>query len=130
MKCLNCKKQVDSDAEFCSFCGNGMKSIGEGSVDKYFKRKGNNCHSCGGYGPIKYVEFYQNIGVLVMRWDKSIKGELCKNCIIKIFWQFTLVDLFLGWWGVISFIVTPFYILNNLIRYLMSLSLPRPEEIN
>lgn len=132
MLCKNCQKNIDNDAKFCDFCGKAISAVGnteEGSVDKYFKRKENTCQMCGGYGPTKYVEFYQNIGALVMRFNKSIKGELCKNCITQTFWRFTLTDLFLGWWGVISFFVTPFYILNNLGRYLMSLRLPKPEEI-
>jgi hypothetical protein len=35
----------------------------------------------------------------------------------------------LGWWGVISFIITPFLILNNVIRYVLSLGLePVPPD--
>jgi hypothetical protein len=34
-----------------------------------------------------------------------------------------LTTLVLGWWGVISFIITPFLILNNLIRYLLCLGM-------
>ena len=67
--------------------------------------------------------FYQNIGALLMRFTKRIDGNLCKSCIHKYFWEFTLITLILGWWGVISFLTTLFYIPNNIIRYLFSLSL-------
>src|SRR5262249_9599407 len=85
------------------------------------------CQVCGVEAPTKYVAFYQNIGALIIRFQKSIKGNLCKSCINNSFWSFTLTDLTLGWWGIISLIVTPFFILNNVIRYLLCLGLePAP----
>ena len=81
------------------------------------------CESCGIEAPTKYVLFYQNIGALLMRFTKRIDGNLCKSCIHKYFWEFTLITLILGWWGVISFLTTLFFIPNNIIRYLLSLSL-------
>jgi len=58
-----------------------------------------------------------------MRFPKKVEGNLCKSCIHKYFWEFILITLVLGWWGVISFFTTLFYIPNNIIRYLLSLSL-------
>ena len=81
------------------------------------------CQACGVEASTKYVAFYQNIGALVMRFSKSAEGHMCKSCIHSTFWQFTLTTLVLGWWGIISFIVTPFFILNNLIRYVFCLGL-------
>lgn len=82
------------------------------------------CQCCGVEAPTKYVEFHQNIGALLVRFHRAIKGNLCKSCINKYFWKFTLINLTLGWWGTISFFLTPFFILNNLIRYLGTLKLP------
>jgi hypothetical protein len=82
------------------------------------------CQLCGVEAATKYVEFYQNIGALILRFQKEIKGEFCKNCIHEQFWIFTLVNVILGWWGIVSLIVTPFFILNNVIRYLCCLSMP------
>ena len=82
------------------------------------------CQLCGVEAATKYVEFYQNIGALIMRFHKSLKGELCKNCIHEQFWMFTLVNVTLGWWGIISLVVTPFFIINNVARYLMCLTMP------
>ena len=56
-----------------------------------------------------------------------MKGHLCKDCSNKYFWSFTGTTLFLGWWGVISFIVTLFIIPNNIIRYLGTLGLESPN---
>jgi hypothetical protein len=91
------------------------------------------CQSCGVEAPTKHVAFYQNIGALVMRFTRTIDGNLCKSCVHRHFWQFTLVNFTLGWWGVHSLIITPFFILNNLFRYLGCLGMPsaagarRPE---
>jgi hypothetical protein len=82
------------------------------------------CQCCGVESATKYVEFHQNIGALFARFHKEIKGRMCKSCINKYFWEFTLINLTLGWWGTISLLITPFFILNNLIRYLGTLKLP------
>jgi hypothetical protein len=67
------------------------------------------------------VVFLQNIGALFIRFHKRYEGNLCSPCINKVFCEYTLVTLFFGWWGVISFFVTPYFLLNNVIRYLGSL---------
>jgi hypothetical protein len=73
--------------------------------------------------PTKHVAFYQNIGLLVMRFSNTIDGNLCKSCIHKYFWKYTLITFFLGWWGIILFIVTIFFLLNNIGRYLFCLGM-------
>ncbi len=65
--------------------------------------------------------FYQNIGLLIMRVSRSVEGNLCKPCMHKTFWQFTLITLFFGWWGIISFFVTPLCLVCNSIVYFASL---------
>src|SRR6202000_3094527 len=50
-----------------------------------FRRRNMPCQACGRNAPAKYVEFYQNIGMLVVRSLRSIKGNLCKRCIKKHF---------------------------------------------
>ncbi len=82
------------------------------------------CQNCGIEAPTKYVAFYQNIGALVVRFSRSIEGELCKSCIHRYFWSYTGVNCTLGWWGYISLVVTPFFILNNTFRYAMCLTMP------
>lgn len=86
------------------------------------------CQSCGREAQTKYVEYYENIGVLVMRFSKNVKGYFCKDCSNKYFWSFTSTTLFLGWWGIISFIVTLFILPNNIIRYLGTLGLESPNS--
>lgn len=83
-----------------------------------------NCQMCGCYAPTKKVEFRQNIGALIMRFPRTLRGELCKACINKSFWKMTLITLFLGPWGVISLIMTPIFIIMNTVQYISALSLP------
>jgi len=86
------------------------------------------CQSCGVEAPTRYVEFYQNIGAVVIRFSKSIKGNLCRNCISKHFWPLTLTTFFVGWLGIVSLIITPFILLNNIIRFLLTRSLEAPSS--
>lgn len=86
------------------------------------------CQNCGIEAPTRKVAFYQNIGALVVRFSQGVDGLLCKNCIHRSFWRMTLTTLILGWWGIISLIVTPIFLLNNIFRYLFSLSMPPVPE--
>ena len=83
------------------------------------------CQACGHEAPTKYVEFYQNIGALILRWQRGIRGELCKACIHKYFWEYTLLTLVTGWWGLISFFVNWFFLFNNIGRYLGTMGMRR-----
>lgn len=85
------------------------------------------CELCGLQAPTKRVDLYQNIGMVVSRSHSEINGNLCRRCIKKYFKSYTLTTLFLGWWGLISVIVTPFMLIFNIVSYLRTLSLPEPD---
>ena len=76
------------------------------------------CDNCHIEAQTTYVVFHRNIGLLYARHHETIAGNLCKSCINKYFWKYTPVTLVLGWWGVISFFATLFYIPNNIIQYI------------
>lgn len=76
------------------------------------------CQSCLANAPTENVTFRQNIGAIVFRFTKKIEGELCADCIEKNFWEMTGKTLLFGWFGVISFITTPFILGGNLVNYL------------
>ena|SRR5262245_39290302 len=76
------------------------------------------CQACGEMGPTATVTFRKNIGALVVRFSNEIKGALCKKCVNKYFWSWTLTTLVVGWWGVISFFITPFNIISNIVAYI------------
>jgi|SRR5262245_20011949 len=76
------------------------------------------CQACGVEAPTKYVVFGRLIGAVVVHFEKTAKGKLCKRCIHKYFWGYTPVSFLLGWWGHFAFILNFVIILNNVIRYL------------
>lgn len=83
------------------------------------------CQACGSSNPTKHVSFSQNVGVVIFRFSRSVSGNLCRACIDSNFWKMTLITLFFGWWGVISFFTTLFILPSNLMTYVGALSLPR-----
>ena len=87
-------------------------------------RNPNCCRACGSNAPTKYVEFHQNVGALVMRFHRSVKGNLCKQCIHANFWKMTMTTLAVGWLGYISIILAPIFIINNICRYIGCLGMP------
>ncbi len=82
------------------------------------------CTDCGREAPLRDVAFHQNIGALVVRFSRTVRGRLCKSCIHRHFWSTTGTTLALGWWGTISFLVTPFFLLNNIGRYAVLVWMP------
>ena len=125
MKCIECGIDNKNDAKFCKQCGKKFTNDSNlGSVDMYFHKKNNSCQVCHNVSAeLRQIEFHENIGMLVGRRYKSIKGMLCNKCIDDYFWKFTLTTLFLGWWGTISFFVTPFILIGNVFRYLFALNM-------
>jgi hypothetical protein len=85
------------------------------------------CQKCGLEAQTRYVEFYQNVGLLVLRLHKDTKGHLCKTCINKTFWVYTVISLIGGWWGIISLCLNPFILINNVYRYMQSLGMEPPH---
>jgi hypothetical protein len=83
-----------------------------------------NCQQCGELRPVKQVQLMQNIGLLVVRFPKTLNGVLCRDCISNVFWRYTLTTLFLGWWGLISFFVTLVAIPTNIVTFVQSRRLP------
>lgn len=90
----------------------------------FVKQYGLLCQSCGIEAPTKQVEFYQNIGALVVRFHKNVKGRLCKQCVHKHFWAMTGTTVAIGWLGYISLVIAPVFVLNNVFRYLFALPMP------
>jgi hypothetical protein len=87
------------------------------------------CQTCGARAPTKGVEFYRLIGAVFLFHFKSVGGQLCKSCIHQLFWNYTFFTLCFGWWGVISFCLTPFIVLHNVIRYVLCLGMPPVPRI-
>jgi hypothetical protein len=84
------------------------------------------CKLCGADGPTQAVHFQQNIGIYFARRSRAVKAELCRPCIGLVFRSYTLTTLFLGWWGLISFFMTPVMLISNISQYLRVRGLPEP----
>ena len=76
------------------------------------------CQLCGTAGPTHYVEFRQNVGLVLLRLHRAVKGHLCSRCVREQFGSMTTVTLFGGWWGLISFFLTPVILVANVVQYL------------
>lgn len=72
------------------------------------------CQRCRVIGPLVGVTLKQNIGAFVARYETEVNGFFCRGCTRHYFWELTLMTLFLGWWGLISFFVTPVYLGSNI----------------
>jgi len=91
---------------------------------------GGYCQTCGRVGPTQPVTFRQNIGAIIMRFYKTIEGQLCAECVRKHFWEMTGITLVGGWWGIISFFFTPFILITNVVAYVSALSGFRETPVN
>jgi hypothetical protein len=98
-----------------------------GAVPRWTEGVGQ-CQACGRVGPTKSATFMQNIGVIIIRFPKTISGHLCKFCIDKYALQYTAITMLFGWWGVISFIYSLIAIPVNTIHWLRSIGMPTPPE--
>lgn len=86
------------------------------------------CQACGRAARTKHVTLMQNIGVVFIRFPKTLSGFLCRHCIDQYFWEYTAISALFGWWGLISFFTTLVAIPTNIITYLGSRGLEAPPE--
>jgi hypothetical protein len=82
------------------------------------------CDACGTWAPVMNATYHQNTGMLFMRQHRRASGTFCRACHFRFFWRLTLHTVFLGWWGTISLILTPLFLLNNVGLFLVSQTLP------
>jgi hypothetical protein len=80
------------------------------------------CLTCRNVRMTTAVAFRRNVGMIVFRRRYTIRGNLCKSCIKKFFWEFEWKNLLFGPWGIISLIVTPVYLIWNFFTYLGAMS--------
>lgn len=88
------------------------------------------CMRCGGDLPLRGVTFHWNVGLILFRFEGSSPELMCKGCIHAEFWKATTLNLFCGWWGILSFFFTIAYLLTNTIKYLFCLRMPAQFPAN
>lgn len=82
------------------------------------------CQICSQQGPLIQMKLHQNTGMLIVRQHKTFDALTCASCGRSAFWKIQLHTMFLGWWGTISFVITPFFLLNNWFYWLGTFTLP------
>ncbi len=82
------------------------------------------CQRCGFEAPNKYVQYTENVGLFIVRFRNHFAGHLCKKCNRRVYWRMTMVNVLLGWWGIVSLLMTPGILIDNLIWRLRTRSIP------
>jgi hypothetical protein len=75
------------------------------------------CQSCKNMRQLQSVTYFRNVGMLVARRTVTVKGDLCRSCIHRLYWQFAGKNVLLGPWGMISLLITPVYLIQNTWTY-------------
>jgi hypothetical protein len=56
-------------------------------------------------------------GIIVSFFQKS-PTPLCKSCVHRYFWNYTLLTALCGWWSIRALLWTPIILLNNVLQYI------------
>jgi hypothetical protein len=85
------------------------------------------CEACRVRPARRYVVYREIMGAFIVFFTTTVRGDLCQTCIHRLFWRVTIVTLLLGWWGVISFFLTPVFVFLNLLYYIGLLGMESPN---
>jgi len=64
--------------------------------------------------------------MLVLQRFVTLRTTLCRECGIKVTKDYTGRTLVQGWWGIISFFVNWFFLVENVVAWVQFSRLPRP----
>ena len=78
------------------------------------------CDYCYMEAPTRYITLHQSAGVIFFWIHAKMQANLCRSCINKHFWEFTLVSIFGGIFSIPSILANIYIIPANIIRYLKS----------
>jgi len=108
--------------------GLGARASAPPQVEIIFGAGEGYCEACRRVAPLRHARFMQNIGVFVLRFPRTVDGNLCKHCIDKYFFRFTGTTMLLGWWGVISFFYSVFSVPSNIANWTRSFGMRAPPD--
>jgi hypothetical protein len=74
------------------------------------------CEFCVRAGAAVEASFSRNVGMLIMRRAETIAGRHCARCLTWNFLRMQGLNMLLGWWGTISFVMTIFFSLSNVFH--------------
>jgi hypothetical protein len=84
------------------------------------------CRFCGCV-PAVDVTFRGHQGFLVVMRFLHLGGPYCRDCGLATFRQMTARTLVQGWYGLLSFLITPITVLVNVTERAKVVSLPAPQ---
>ena len=85
------------------------------------------CIQCGAEEPTHIFEFTEEMGAIYVRILRTKERELCRRCVGIYFRKAFLMNLFLGWWGFISFFKTPINLVQNIAEFWRCRDLEMPD---
>ncbi len=74
------------------------------------------CEFCARPGATVHATFSRNIGMLIMRQTETVSGRHCARCLVQNFGRMQGLNMLLGWWGTISFVMTLFFSGSNVFH--------------
>ncbi|MFJ9809919.1 hypothetical protein ACIRTB_17010 [Streptomyces sp. NPDC101158] len=83
------------------------------------------CEVCGAQ-PAAAATVRAHQGMVVIMRTVTRRGVLCRTCGLAVYRKMTSETLVTGWWGLLSFFVTPFVVLGNLGARAAFRRLPEP----
>jgi hypothetical protein len=82
------------------------------------------CRNCGIEAATREVDFRQTVGLIVVRLERRVSGQLCKRCIHRKYWRYLITNVLMGPWSITSFFYAPYYVVKNTTQYARCLSMP------
>jgi len=86
------------------------------------------CSYCRQDKPVRELEFSYAIGLVFYSFDDNRRGYICAECAELIFWKYTAITLWLGWWGLRTFFFSWLYITENIINYIKAWELRKSSD--
>ena len=115
----------------CLVCGIDLSLVDsvEDHLQQHRRERRHHCQICDRW-PTTEVAFESNAGFLLRRVRYSFAGRVCKHCAIGVFREFQARNVAFGWWSLIGWFATWFYLVGNLIQHrrLRALKTPEPSD--
>jgi hypothetical protein len=86
------------------------------------------CSRCSQRGPVMHVHLLKNTGMLIVRMTQTVECDLCSGCALRQGAAMTAHTAVLGWWGVISFVVSFAAVPSNLLQMWWALGMKSASE--
>jgi len=86
------------------------------------------CEKCQRIRPVKKLYFGYIMGFIVLGYGNVSSGHICAECAENLFWKYTAITLWLGWWGLRTFFMPIILIPANIINYIRAGELRKSSD--